>query len=207
MSINNFADLQTAAANWLARDDLTSRILEFVTLSEAEFNRKIRTRQMMVTQTTTPSSSQFDLPTGYLSWVYVRANINGAINDLEYVHPTQFANLYPTAQADPARVFTVQGTTDNVGVVKFTPSEATTIDFTYYQKITALSTDNTSNWLLSAHPDVYLAGALTEGYAYTKDYDQAAIWKTRRDALIDQINNLDQKTRGPSAMRPLGSTP
>lgn len=207
MTISSYSDLQSAAANWMARTDLTSRIVEFITLTEAELNRKVRTRQMMVTQTTTPSSGQFSLPSDYLSWVYVRNTASGLINDLEYVHPTQFANEYPNNASSTPRVFTVQGTTDNVGVVKFTPTDSTSIDFTYYSKISALSTSNTSNWLLTAHPDVYLAGTLTEGYAYTKDYDQAAIWKTRRDALIDEINLLDQKTRGPSAMRPLGITP
>lgn len=147
----------------------------------------------------------FDLPADYLAWVTVRLD-SDPICDLEYVHPTQFANLYPSQAAGVPRVFTVMGSTAG-GAVKTTPSSTTAIDFTYYQKITSLSTDNTSNWLLGAHPDVYLSGALVEGYAYTKDYDQAAVWKARRDSLIDDINKLDQKTRGPSAMRPLGPTP
>lgn len=206
MSITSYSELQTAAANWLARDDLTSRIVEFVALSESEFNRKIRVRQMMVTSASSPSSGQFDLPTDYLAWRNVRWQ-GDTFNDLQYADPEIFANLYPSAPAGTPKIFTVIGTTDQVGVVKITPSSTTVINFTYYQKITALSTDTTANWLLTAHPDVYLAGTLTEGYAYTKDYDQAAVWKARRDGLIGDINSLDQKTRGPAGIRPLGPTP
>ena len=206
MSIASYSELQTAVENWTARTDLTAIIPDWITITETEFNRKIRTRQMMVTQTTTPSSGQFSLPSDYLTWKNVRWN-GSPFYDLQYVDPEQFSNLYPDAPSANPKVFTVLGTTDNVGIIKYTPVDSTTIDFTYYAKITSLSTSNTSNWLLSAHPDVYLFGTLAEANAYTKDYDQAAIWKTRRDALIEDINKLDQKTRGPAGIRPLGPTP
>ncbi len=206
MTISSYSDLQTAITNWTARSDFTSLYADWIMLAETDFNRKLRIRQMMVTQSTTPSSGQFDLPTDYLSYVKVTW-IGSFRRELQYVHPSQFADRYPDAPADTPRVFTVMGTTDSVGVVKIMPTDTSAIDFTYYQKITSLSTSNTSNWLLSAHPDVYLAGALTEAYAYAKDYDQAAIWKTRRDALVEDIKALDQKTRGPSAISVPGINP
>ena len=205
MTISSYSELTIAVGNWIARSDLGSVIPEFVTLFESDANRKIRVRQMMVTQSTTPSSGQFDLPTDYLTWVNVRWNSNPIV-DLDYTHPTQFANLYAGEQSGVPRIFTVMGTTSNVGVVKLTPTSDTEILFTYYQKITSISTAE-SNWLLVAHPDIYLAGTLTEAYAYTKDYDQAGLWKARRDNMFDEINNLDQKTRGPSAVIPIGATP
>jgi hypothetical protein len=206
MSITSYSELQTAVENWTARTDLTDLIPDWITLAESDFNRKIRVRQMMVTQTTTPSSGQFSLPTDYLA--HVNVTYTGSFNrNLQYVHPSQFAERYPDSPSDVPRIFTVMGTTDSVGVVKIMPTDADEVDFTYYQKITALSTSNTSNWLLSAHPDVYLFGTLVEACAYTKDYDQAAIWKTRRDALIEDITKLDQKTRGPSSISVPGVTP
>ena len=41
MAISTFAELSTAAANWLDRSDLTDRIPEFIALAEARFNREI----------------------------------------------------------------------------------------------------------------------------------------------------------------------
>ena len=47
MAISNYAELQTATANWLDRTDLTDRIPEFIDLAESTFNRTIRNRQMI----------------------------------------------------------------------------------------------------------------------------------------------------------------
>lgn len=205
MSIASYSDLETAVASWMARSDLTVNIPDFITLAEAEFNRKLRVRQMLVTQATTPSSGQFSLPIDYLSFVDV--TWTGSSNrELQYVHPSYFPEEFPTNPANIPCVFTVLGTTDNVGVVKIMPTDATVINFTYYSKITALSTSNT-NWLLTAHPDLYLAGTLTESNVFVKDYDTAAVWKGRRDSLIDEITSLDQKTRAPSYIRTIGINP
>ena len=42
MAIGTYAELQTAVANWLDRDDLTDRIPEFIALAEAKMNRNLR---------------------------------------------------------------------------------------------------------------------------------------------------------------------
>ena len=42
--INDYASLQQAIANELARADLTSAIPTFIQLAEADFNRVLRTR-------------------------------------------------------------------------------------------------------------------------------------------------------------------
>ena len=38
MAITTYAELQTAVASWLDRDDRTSEIPDFITLAEATFN-------------------------------------------------------------------------------------------------------------------------------------------------------------------------
>src|SRR5512139_596585 len=207
MSITTYSELQSAVGGWLGRGDLATNYADFIALAESEFNRSLRTRQMMVTQSSSPSTAgQFSLPTDYLTWRnVVWTGSPRAV--LEYLDPQMFDAINPTQSAGVPSHFSILGTTDSVGVVKATPVSTTAIDFTYYQKITALSTSNTSNWLLSAHPDLYLAGALTEAYAFQKDYDQASLWKSRRDDLISQINTLDQRTRGPSAIMATGATP
>ena len=42
MSITTYSELKTAVANWLNRDDLTSVIPDFIALTEADMDRKIR---------------------------------------------------------------------------------------------------------------------------------------------------------------------
>lgn len=206
MSITNYSELQTDAASWIARSDLTSSVPDFITLFESWANRKIRTRQMMVTQSTTPSSGQFDLPSDYLAWKRV-TDVGSIRTELEYVDPSYLAIRYPDSPASAPVCFTVDSSTSATSVVKIMGTSSTLIDFEYFQKITALSTANTSNWLLTAHPDIYLAGTLVEANMFCKDYETAAIWKGRRDEQLDEISKLDQKTRGPSAIRVVGRTP
>ena len=64
MSIGTFAELKTAAANWLDRSDLTDRIPEFIVLAEARFNRVLRIRDMETVSTaisTTGGTREYSL--------------------------------------------------------------------------------------------------------------------------------------------------
>ena len=58
---------------------------------------------------------------------------------------------------------------------------------------------------MAAHPDLYLFGALTEAQMFAVDAEKAALWKGRRDELIEEINLLSNKTRGAGAIRVMGT--
>ena len=66
MSITTYAELQTAAANWLNRTDLTARIAEFIDLSESQFNRRLRTRSQLTRTQATVSTQFVGLPSDLL---------------------------------------------------------------------------------------------------------------------------------------------
>ena len=67
MAITSYAELQTAMANWLIRDDLTNRLPEFIDLFEAEVNRRLRIQDMetRATATLTSGSDYLALPTDF----------------------------------------------------------------------------------------------------------------------------------------------
>ena len=46
MAISTYADLQSAVARWLVRNDLTASIPDFISLAETHFSRVLRVRQM-----------------------------------------------------------------------------------------------------------------------------------------------------------------
>jgi hypothetical protein len=60
---------------------------------------------------------------------------------------------------------------------------------------------------MTAHPDLYLFGALTEAQAYAVNPETAALWKARRDELFDEIEKLSGKSRGAGAVRVMSPTP
>jgi hypothetical protein len=208
--MTDITDLSSNVTNFMHRADLATYIPTFIQLAETEFNRRLRNRQQEVTVSTTPTTGgAFALPTDYLTWKNVGWSTGGVSRSLDYVNIAELTNLYPDSPAANPRVFSILGTTDTVGQLQVMPTDSSAIAFTYYQKIPSLTTTTgtTGNWLLTAHPDVYLAGCMTEACVFAKDFDTAAIWKTRRDALIDGIIELDKQTRGPSSIRPRGWTP
>jgi hypothetical protein len=200
-----YSTLQTAVGDWLARGDLTTNIPDFITLFEAEANRSLRVRQMEVTISTTPTSGVAALPDDYLTWRRLTWTGNPA-RVLEYMQPDILRIYHPvlggadlTLNSGIPSMFTIEGNN-----IILRPINTTALEFDYYQKIPSLATQGSTgaNWLLSAHPDCYLAGSMTEAYVFQKDWDQAGIWKQRRDDIMDRMKVLDQKTRGPSYIRP-----
>ncbi len=201
MPITDYPSLQTAIAAWLARDDLANNIPDFIALFEAAANRRLRVRQMEACANLVPSAGAVALPADYLTWR--RLTWTGPTRiELEFVHPSILQAYYPTTPAGPPRMFTIEGAT-----LKIRPTDATTLEFDYFQKIPALSAGAPTNWLMSTHPDLYLFGSLAEAQGFNVDFDKLAIWKARRDELIAEIIALNNATRGPSAIRVMGLTP
>jgi len=201
MTIATYSDLQAAVGSWIARNDLSSNIPDFIALFESAANRRLRLLQQESTATLTPSSGVAALPADYLAWR--RVTWTGQFpRELEYVHPSYLHALYPTLPAGVPRLFTVEG-----GNLTVAPKDDTALSFDYFQKIPALSSTTTSNWLLATAPDLYLFGALAEAHGFVKDAESLALWKSRRDELFDEIDRLDVKTRGQSGIRVIGPTP
>ena len=72
----------------------------------------------------------------------------------------------------------------------------------YFQKIPALSTETTSNWLLDRHPDVYLYGSLVEAQPYLHNDKRVVLWKALFTEAVEQLISEDHKKRwGGSQMR------
>ena len=120
------------------------------------------------------------------------------------MHPSYLQAAYPSSPAATPRVFTVEGS-----VLKFRPIDDTALELDYFQKIPALASgsDSGTNWLLAAHPDLYLFGALVEAETFGVNDERAPLWKGRRDEIFDEVEKLSNRTRGTGAIRVMGATP
>lgn len=187
-SIVDYGSLQAAVANWLARAanaDLVANIPDFVAFAENRLNYgsddpefpspPLRVSQMEVASTSVTflaSTNSVTLPFDYLQLRRIYS-AGSPQTKLTYVTPNQMDATISNSAQTPPHFFTIQG-----GQV-ITPAPvntATTIVFGYYQRIPALSTSNTVNWLLSLHPGMYLAGACLEAALFIGDDDEAAKW-------------------------------
>ena len=48
MALTTYTELKASLADWLNRSDLTTTIPDFISLAEAQIERQLRTRQMIV---------------------------------------------------------------------------------------------------------------------------------------------------------------
>ena len=68
MAISTYTELKASIANCLNRSDLSDEIADdFIKLTEADFNAKLRIRQMEQIDTVTIDSETETVPTGFIS--------------------------------------------------------------------------------------------------------------------------------------------
>ena len=68
MALNTYTELKASIANWLNRSDLTTEIAgDFIALAEADFNAKLRIRQMEQIDDVTIDGENVTVPTGFIS--------------------------------------------------------------------------------------------------------------------------------------------
>lgn len=186
-------------SDWIARSDVTDAVLsDCVVMFEAVANRRLRVRQMETSTTLTPSGGTASLPSDYLMWRSVTWE-GSPTQQLEYVEPTWLRAAYNSTDADTPTVFTIEGSN-----FVLRPTSTTSVTLRYFQKIPDLAT-NSTNWLLTAHPDVYLHGCLYQVYKYLRDAEGAQAYFTLMDDGLDQIKKLSEKSKAPVALRPMGT--
>lgn len=201
MAITTYSELLSSVADWAARSDLTSVIPDCVALFEAKANRVLQVRQMVTSSTITIAAGVGTLPTDYLEWKRVTW-VGSSSRNLEYVHPAYFAAQYPNPPSGVPAVFTIEGTS-----IKDMPTDSTSLVMSYAQKIPALSVSSTTNWLLTANPDVYLAGAMCEVGAYMKDGASAQAWNNKSEAALMEMIRLSALSTGQAIQRSTQVTP
>lgn len=200
MSFATYSDLKDRIADQLARSDLTSQIPDFIRLFESAAARKLRIRPMETTETLTTTAGVVALPADYLSTRSLTWDGNTK-SVLTYVAPDYLDALWPTAPSGVPRQYTIIG--ENIKVLPVDDTADLILD--YFAKNEALDTE--LNSLYANHPDVYFFGSLVEAYTFVKDYDQAQIWKARRDEVFDEISKLNFRENAGMTVRVMGPTP
>ena len=196
MAITTYAELQTATANWLDRTDLTSRIPEFIELAEANFNRVIRQPDMVAKDDSFSIAGRYTtLPSDTLEIVRIVLDLTPVIV-LEYMTPEEISERRVSMSATgKPYYFTVIGGSSNQLEVVPSPDSTYTSSIVYYTRIAALSDSATSNWLLAAHPDIYLFGTLVEAEPYLKNDERMPMWTTRLDKALNDLGLQGQRER------------
>lgn len=189
MAISTYTELQEAVAGWLARDDLTDRIPDFIALAEANIARDVRARVMEKRVTATLSSQYEELPSDLLELRNIQINAD-CVRRLEYMLPDAIDAL--VHGTGTPKFYTIIGTELQLAPA---PDADYTAELAYFARPAALSDDNPTNDLLTAYPGLYLYGALLAAEPFLQNDERIATWAALYRQEVDAINRTDQRAR------------
>jgi hypothetical protein len=189
MPISNATELEAKIVERLGRSDLASAtIQDFIAIGEAKINRKLRLLQMQTVATVTLSSGADTgaLPAGFLEIIDLRfSDFDSPLSQLPLVdlnsvkddttgRPTHFA-------ASSSLLFNLTADADY------------SLRCTFYRGWDILG--DSTNWLLTNAPDVYLYHALEEGAKHVRNAERAAEWGRAAMVALNETNRLDGRSK------------
>jgi hypothetical protein len=192
MAITTYAELQTAVADFLNRDDLASTIPNFIALAEATLNRRMRAPEMVTRATVTIDDEYEPRPANWMETIRYQVTTN-PITVMQFVTPEK-AIIQKTGfstSGTPIFFSTVGTQFQHVPA----PDTAYTGELLYYARIPALSGTNTSNWLLTANPDIYLYATLIQSAPYLKEDERISVWAGIYDRLMAEYEVAEQRAK------------
>lgn len=189
MAIGTYAQLQTFLENSLDRSDLDDRIPEFIALNEETLNRRLRIRAMETRATTSISEEYVSLPSDFLEMRNFQLNTSPK-QTLRFVTPEYIDTFWAGSTSGQPKVFTFVG-----GEIQVAPSPggSYTAEMDYYAKWD-IATDST-NWLLTNAPSVYVYGSLLHSAPYLKDDKRIGVWKAMFEQAMKDVEDADKRER------------
>lgn len=195
-AIVDYASLQAAIAEELNRADLTAKIPMFIQLFEKAYNKDPRGRiqDSVVIATASIVADLEPAPDDYIQMQNLRipgsqCNPEG----LQLLTSQQigwYRNRYSVA-GEPLYYAVIGGKLRLLPV----PDQAYTFEMEYYSRLPALSATNTSNWLLSDHPDIYFYGALMHAEPFLKNDERIDTWGKLLSSLMEALNTTDDRAQ------------
>ena len=193
MAITTYTELQSAITDFLNRDDLSAAVPTFISLAEADIQRRVRHWRMEKRSTAELDTQYSAIPADFVEVIrfYITS---GDTKPLELISQgelldrkrknlnTSGSPSYYAITAGEIEVFPVpDGTYD--------------VELYYVSRIPALSDSNASNWLLEQYQDAYLYGALIHSAPYLKDDARIQMWAALFQSAIDAINAESERSK------------
>jgi hypothetical protein len=202
MALSTYTELRTSIADWLNRSDLSATIPDFISLAEAQIERTLRTRQMIVRANASLDSEYGAVPADFLETKSLKLTSTNPLTPLQFLSMNDMdeQRSHYTASGQP-RFFSMVG---NQLRVAPTPDGTYTAELVYYAKLSKLSGAVASNWLLSASPDIYLYGALLQAAPYLQDDARIQTWATLYERALNDLRTADDRAAssgGPMLIR------
>lgn len=195
-AVTDYASLVSFVTDHLQLDsDTAAQIPAFIALAEASLNRLLTVpqREEQATLTSTAGVNYIALPA-----------------DLRQIRTVYFDSDYPLA---PVTLNVLLGYSDSSGKPQVytvadqslylgpTPDAAYSMVVTYMTTIPALTSGNTTNWLITQHPDAYVYAVLMQAEAYRANDARIPLLSSALADTVDQINKAGVRYRNAAPIR------
>ena len=201
MPITTYSELQTVIADFLDRDDQTTRIQTFIDLAEATMDRQLRHWRMERRATAIADTQYTTFPNDFLE----------PVRFVLQADPPHAVELVGQGEIMDRR----QATNDTTGKPRYyaitdgtielfpTPDTQYTLEMVYYSSIDKLSASTATNWVLQHHPDAYLYGALIHSAPFLGEDARMQTWAALFQSSIDAINVENERAKSGGSGRRL----
>jgi Sec7-like guanine-nucleotide exchange factor len=186
-----YDELKTNIANFLNRSDLTSQLDFFIDATEAEFNRRLRVKDMIKRATATADAQYISLPTDWLEAINVQIDSN-EFTPL-FQQSIESLDVYRKSTNNVGNQPVYYALVDNTIELAPTPDTSYTLQLTYYGTIDALSSSNTTNFISTGYPDAYLYGALKHASIYLMEDDRVALFTQQFEKALEEMRMEQEK--------------
>ena len=196
MPFATYSDLKAAIATWLARTDLTTNIVDFVTLARQRVSNDLKLRGLDVMTTgVLTAADQLALPADRDEIrSFEIALSSGEITTLQLTDPSTFAEARsPSWSGGQVTFYMIQG---NVLLLAPAPGIGASYTLRYYATKPAQPADNTTDAILSQYPNLMLYGSLLEAEPFdvrdsyaTQDKALGAVWNDPALDVYDEPDN------------------
>ena len=186
-----YAELKTNIANFLNRSDLTDQLDFFIDATEAEFNRRLRVKDMIKRATATADAQYMSLPTDWLEAI----NVEITSNDFRplFQQSIESLDVYRKSIDNVTGQPIYYAIVDNSLELAPTPDTSYTLQLTYYGTIDALSSSNTSNFISTGYPDAYLYGALKHASIFLMEDERVPLFTTQFEKALEEMRLEQEK--------------
>lgn len=208
MALATYSDLKAAIAAWPAEGtSLDSVIPDFIRLAEVNILNSFRARALVSTLSLTyaAAATSVQLPADLISIKAAYDYASGRSGRVEFVSAERYVDLQINAiQMDGTKTYLYADNRNLVFVSS--PTVGGEIRGLYLAKEPALSDSNTTNYILTNYPDIYLFGSLIELAIYQKDGDAAAGYRERFNAAMLGANEQSPARNSGQVYRSPGMT-
>jgi len=188
-TITNYTTLLEAIADWVDSPEVEQIADQMVQFVEADLNSRLRCREMIIRARATSSAEYVQLPSDWAEGINLQ--IIGGSSPMRYVTLDESDIVKKAQNYTATQFYSLMN-----GAIELVPAPANDveIEMVYYGKIPALTSVNTTNWLLTKAPDIYLYGALTHAAPFLKNDARIQTFGQIYLARVESLQEEAQKS-------------